>query len=302
MKSDTLSVEVNHITKVYGNRPVVNDISFSVARGEILGLIGPNGAGKTTTIRMIMDIIKPDSGEIKILGEKLTETSKNSIGYLPEERGLYKKLSVIESIIYFASLKGMDKELARQRADDLLKRVDMLPSKNKKIEELSRGMGQIIQVIVTTIHDPKLIMLDEPTASLDPVNAQALKDMMLSLRNQGKTIIMSTHRMNEIEEMCDRILMINKGKMVLYGDLAEIKSRYRTNSVLLECDGDPGELSGVVEKHTHNRAIELVLDGKTIPQHILEQLLQKGMAVNRFEIATPSLNEIFIKVVGNEHE
>ncbi len=297
-----LSVEVNHITKTYGNRAVVNDVSFTVNQGEILGLIGPNGAGKTTTIRMIMDIIKPDSGDIKILGEKLTEDSKNSIGYLPEERGLYRKLNVIDSIIYFASLKGMDSQTARKRADDLLKRVEMLAHKNKKIEELSRGMGQIIQVIVTVIHDPKLIILDEPTASLDPVNAQLLKDMMLELRNQGKSVIMSTHRMNEIEELCDRILMINKGQVVLYGGLAEIKSKFRNNSVIVECDGELGEIEGVVRRHNQKRAVELVLDATTTPQQLLERLIKKGIVVNRFELSTPSLNEIFLKVVGNGHE
>ena len=296
------TVEVNHITKTYGTRSVVNDVSFTVNPGEILGLIGPNGAGKTTTIRMMMDIIQPDSGDIKILGEKLTEASKNSIGYLPEERGLYKKLNIVDSIVYFAALKGMDSQLARKRADDLLKRVEMLPHKNKKIEELSRGMGQIIQVIVTVIHDPKLIILDEPTAGLDPVNAQLLKDMMLELRNQGKTVIMSTHRMNEIEEMCDRILMINHGQTVLYGGLREIKSKFRGNSVLVEADNLPGEIEGVAERRDHRNATELVLDGKTTPQQLLGWLVTRGITVNRFEIATPSLNEIFIKVAGNGHE
>ena len=297
-----LAVEVNHITKTYGDRAVVNDVSFTANQGEILGLIGPNGAGKTTTIRMIMDIIKPDAGDIKIMGEKLTEDSKNHIGYLPEERGLYRKVNVIDSIVYFASLKGMDSQSARKRADDLLKRVDMLPHKNKKIEELSRGMGQIIQVIVTVIHDPDLIILDEPTAGLDPVNAQLLKDMMVELRNQGKTVIMSTHRMNEIEEMCDRIVMINKGQVVLYGGLAEIKSKFRNNSVIIECEGKLGDIEGVVRQNQQKRAIELVLDATTTPQQLLERLIKKGIIVNRFEMSTPSLNEIFIKVVGNEHE
>lgn len=297
-----LSVEVDHITKTYGIRAVVDDVSFTVNQGEILGLIGPNGAGKTTTIRMIMDIIKPDSGDIKILGEKINETSKNSIGYLPEERGLYRKVNVIDSIIYFASLKGMDAQTARERANDLLKRVDMLPHKNKKIEELSRGMGQIIQVIVTVIHDPKLIILDEPTAGLDPVNAQLLKDMMMELRNRGKSVIMSTHRMNEIEEMCDRILMINRGQVVLYGGLAEIKSRFRNNSVIVECEGELGDIQGVLRQNKLKRAIELVLDATTTPQQLLERLLKKGITINRFELSAPSLNEIFIKVVGNENE
>jgi ABC-2 type transport system ATP-binding protein len=297
-----LSVEVNHITKVYGTRAVVNDVSFTVNPGEILGLIGPNGAGKTTTIRMMMDIIKPDHGDIKILGEKINENSKNLIGYLPEERGLYRKMNVLDSIIYFASLKGMDNQTARQRSDDLLRRVDMLPHKNKKVEELSRGMGQIIQVIVTVIHDPKLIILDEPTAGLDPVNAQLLKDMMVELRNRGKSVIMSTHRMNEIEELCDRVLMINQGQVVLYGGLAEIKSKFRNNSVIVEFDGDPGDISGVIRRNDLKQGVELMLDTTTTPQQILERLVTKGVKVNRFELSTPSLNDIFIKVAGNGRE
>jgi ABC-2 type transport system ATP-binding protein len=297
-----LSVEVNNISKTYGNRPVVNDVSFTVDQGEILGLIGPNGAGKTTTIRMIMDIIKPDSGNIKILGERINENSKNLIGYLPEERGLYRKLKVIDSIIYFASLKGMDIQSARQRTDDLLRKVEMSAHKDKKIEELSRGMGQIIQVIVTVIHDPQLIILDEPTAGLDPVNAQLLKDMMVELRNKGKSVIMSTHRMNEIEELCDRILMINKGQVVLYGGLTEIKSRFRNNSVIVETDVDPGYIEGVTKRNNQKCGVELVLDERTTPQHILENLVKKGITVNRFELSTPSLNDIFIKVAGNDNE
>jgi ABC-2 type transport system ATP-binding protein len=292
------SVELNRITKTYGSRAVVNDVSFSVGGGEIFGLIGPNGAGKTTTIRMMMDIIKPDAGDIKILGEKISEKTKDRIGYLPEERGLYKKLSVIDSIVYFAALKGIDRQTALAKADVLLKRVDMLPHKNKKVEELSRGMGQIIQVIVTILHEPSLIILDEPTASLDPVNAQLLKDMIMSLRDQGKTIIMSTHRMNEIEEMCDRILMINKGQAVLYGNLREIKNQHRGNAVLVESDTEIGQLSGVTARHNHGRAVELLLDARTTPQQVLQQLLQAGNTINRFEIAMPSLNEIFIKVAG----
>ncbi len=302
MDTKSYSVEVNHILKSYGDRAVVNDLSFTVKPGEIFGLIGPNGAGKTTTIRMMMDIIKPDSGDVSILGEKLTEATKNKIGYLPEERGLYKKLSVMETIIYFASLKGIDSKTAGNRAEVLLKRVEMLPHRNKKIEELSRGMGQIIQVIVTIIHEPQLIILDEPTASLDPVNAQLLKDMMLDLKKQGKTVIMSTHRMNEIEEMCDRILMINRGQMVLYGDIPSIKAKYRNNSVMVACNGEIGEIAGVRERHLHDHATELLLDGNTTPQMVLESLVQKGIVVNRFELSTPSLNEIFIKVAGEEHE
>jgi ABC-2 type transport system ATP-binding protein len=296
------AVEVNHIVKSYADKVVVNDISFSVAQGEIFGLIGPNGAGKTTTIRMMMDIIKPDSGDVTILDEKLSETSKNKLGYLPEERGLYRKLTAIDSIIYLASLKGMDRHSAEEKANELLNQTGMLPHKTKKIEELSQGMGQIIQFIVTIIHDPELIILDEPFAGLDPVNTELLKRMFVELRNQGKAVILSTHRMNEVEELCDRILMINNGRAVLYGKLAEIKSKYRSNSVLLESQGKLGEVPGVTDKRTHKGYIELVLDENTTPQQVLERLVSRGIVINRFEVATPPLNEIFLKVVGRSHE
>jgi ABC-2 type transport system ATP-binding protein len=296
------AVEVSHIVKSFADKVVVNDLSFSVGQGEIFGLIGPNGAGKTTTIRMMMDIIKPDSGDVTILGEKLSEATKNKLGYLPEERGLYRKMGVLDSIIYLASLKGMDAHSAEERANELLSQTGMLPHKGKKIEELSRGMGQIIQFIVSVIHDPELVVLDEPFAGLDPVNVELLKGMLFNLRNQGKALILSTHQMNEIEELCDRILMINHGRLVLYGDLAEIKSRYRSNSILLEFEGEMGEVPGVAEKRTHKGYVELVLDGNATPQQILERLVGRGIVISRFEIATPPLNEIFLKVVGKAHE
>jgi ABC-2 type transport system ATP-binding protein len=297
-----LAVEVSHIVKSFADKVVVDDLSFSVAQGEIFGLIGPNGAGKTTTIRMMMDIIKPDSGDVTILGEKLSEATKNKLGYLPEERGLYKKLRVLDSIIYLASLKGVDRHSAEERANELLNQTGMLPHKRKKIEELSRGMGQIIQFIVSVIHDPELVVLDEPFAGLDPVNVELLKGMLFDLKNQGKALILSTHQMNEIEELCDRILMINHGRSVLYGNLAEIKSRYRSNSVLLEFEGEMGEVPGVAEKRTHKGYVELVLDGNTTPQQVLERLVSQRVVINRFEVATPPLNEIFLRVVGTAHE
>ncbi len=291
------TVELNNICKSYNDNLVVNNVSFTVAQGEIFGLIGPNGAGKTTTIRIMMDITKPDSGEINILGESLNEATKSRIGYLPEERGLYKKITVLQSLIYLASLKGIGACQARSRAEQLLKRVDMLPHKEKKIEELSRGMGQIIQFLTTIIHDPRLLILDEPFAGLDPVNTKLLKEIILELKSQGKAIILSTHMMNEVEALCDRILMINEGRTVLYGELAEIKSRYRNNSVFLEFDGVLGEIEGVMGKKDNGEYVELFLDGETPPQKILEQLLSRGVKVNRFEVSTPSLNEIFLQVV-----
>jgi len=286
----------------FADKVAVDDLSFTVARGEMFGLIGPNGAGKTTTIRMMMDIIKPDSGEVTILGEKLSEASKNKLGYLPEERGLYRKLSVLDSIIYLASLKGMDRHAAEEKANDLLNQTGMLPHKRKKIEEMSKGMGQIIQFIVTIIHDPELIILDEPFSGLDPVNTELLKGMFADLRNQGKALILSTHQMNQVEELCDRILMINDGRSVLYGDLSEIKSRYRGNSVLLDFEGELGEVPGVTNKRIHKGYVELVLDEDTTPQQVLERLVSREVVINHFEVATPPLNEIFLKVVGKNHE
>jgi ABC-2 type transport system ATP-binding protein len=295
-----LAVEVSHITKSFAEKTVVNDLSFSVGQGEIFGLIGPNGAGKTTTIRMMMDIIKPDSGSVTILGEKLGETTKNKLGYLPEERGLYKKLSVLESITYLASLKGMNQQAISEKANHLLTQTGMLPHQGKKIEELSKGMGQIIQFIITIIHDPQLVILDEPFASLDPVNTELLKGMVVDLKNQGKAVILSTHQMNQVEELCDRILMVNKGRSVLYGNLTEIKARYRDNSVLLDVEGEPGDIPGVVGKRANRGHVELLLDEKTTPQQLLEQLVSRGLIIKRFEIASPPLNEIFLKVVEAE--
>lgn len=295
------AVEVNHIIKSYADKVVVNDLAFSVNQGEIFGLIGPNGAGKTTTIRMLMDIIKPDSGDVTILGEKLTEASKNKLGYMPEERGLYRKLSVIDSIIYLASLKGMDRHEAEEKADELLNQTGMLASKRRKIEELSKGMGQIIQFIITIIHDPELVILDEPFGSLDPVNIELLKSMFLDLRNQGKAIILSTHQMNQVEELCDRILMIDNGHSVLYGNLTEIKSKYRSHSVILDFEGELAQIQGVTLKRAHKGYVELVLDRNTTPKQVLEQLVSSGVVVNRFEVATPSLNEIFLEVAGKNY-
>jgi len=296
------AVEVSHVVKSYANRVAVDDLSFSVNQGEIFGLIGPNGAGKTTTIRMIMDIIKPDSGEINVLGEKLSEASKNRLGYLPEERGLYKKLSVIDSIMYLSSLKGMNKRDAEAKADELLNQTGMLPHKRKKIDELSKGMGQIIQFIVTILHNPELVVLDEAFSGLDPVNTELLKGMVVSLRKQGKAVVLSTHQMNQVEELCDRVLMIDHGRAVLYGSLRDIKAGYRSNSVIIEYEGNLGKVEGAAISQSREGYAELTLDQSAGPQKVLAQLVGRGTVVNRFEVATPSLNEIFLKVAGSNHE
>jgi ABC-2 type transport system ATP-binding protein len=290
-------IEVSQVNKSFQNTKVVDNLSLEIEQGEIFGMVGPNGAGKTTTIRMLMDIIKPDSGEIKIFGEPINASTKDKIGYLPEERGLYKKLSVSESLAYLSSLKSMTKQSSEQRAEELLKKVNMYVHRNKKTDELSHGMGQLIQFVATILHDPDLIVLDEPFIALDPVNTQLLKDMIIELKGQGKTVVLSTHMMNQVEELCDRVLMINKGRVVLYGGLAEVKSKYKNNSVFLEADRIPEELPGVTGRKEHIKYTELFLDGHIAPQELLKTIIEKGVIVNRFEVSTPSLNEVFIQVV-----
>jgi ABC-2 type transport system ATP-binding protein len=296
------AVEVSHIVKSYADQVAVDDLSFSVEPAEIFGLIGPNGAGKTSTIRMIMDIIKPDSGEITVFGEKLSEATKGRLGYLPEERGLYKRERVIDVIVYLASLKGMDSRAAEKRADELLEQTGMLSNRKKKIDELSKGMGQIIQFIITIVHNPELIVLDEAFSGLDPVNTELLKGLVVDLRNQGKAVILSTHQMNQVEELCDRILMIDHGRAVLYGNLAEIKSKYKSNTVIVEPGRELGQIAGVREQRARKGYVELVLDGHTTPEQVLQRLVSAGTPISCFEIATPSLNEIFLEVVGKNHE
>ncbi len=296
------SVAVHHLYKSYAGKTAVKDLTFSVDPGEILGLIGPNGAGKTSTIKIILDFMKPDSGEVKIFGHQMNEACKNQIGYLPEERGLYKDLTAIDLIIYLASLKGMDKVTAEKKAHVLLRRTGMLESKKKKIKEMSKGMGQIIQLIVTIIHDPKLIILDEPFSGLDPVNTELMKNIIGNLRDEGKAIILSTHQMNQVEELCDRVLMINQGHAVLYGDLKETRARFSKNSVQVNVEGELGDLPGVIDKKFNKDCVELVLAPDTTPQIILDQLRDRGITINRFEITTPSLNEIFLNIAGVNYE
>jgi len=296
------AVAVRHLFKSYAGKTAVQDLSFSVDSGEILGLIGPNGAGKSSTIKIILDFMKPDSGEVEIFGNQMNEASKNQIGYLPEEKGLYKELTAMDLILYLASLKGMDNALAERKADQLLQQTGMSEFKKMKIKKMSKGMGQVIQFIVTIIHDPKLIILDEPFSGLDPVNTNIMKKIVGNLRDNGKAIILSTHQMNQVEELCDRVLMINHGSEVLYGELRAIKASYRKHSVQVNVDGEIGELPGVIDKKYNKDSVELVLAPDAKPQDILDELRGHGTTINRFEITTPSLNSIFLDKVGVDHE
>lgn len=286
------TVEVSHITKSYQGQLVVNDISFNIAPGEVFGLIGPNGAGKTTIIRMLLDIIRPDSGELQVLGSGVDDGIKDRIGYLPEERGLYRNLTVMDSLMYLGALKNKH---GKNRAMELLEKMNLLPNKDMKISELSKGMQQKIQLIAAISHYPQFIILDEPFSGLDPVNMKLVKDMILELGKQGKTILISTHMMDQVERMCDRILMIRKGKMVLYGSVNEIKSRFGKNAIQLEFEGELNSLPGVKRMNHSGNYAELILDPGADAQEVLRNIM-KSARVNRFEISSPSLNEIFIQV------
>jgi len=245
-----------------------------------------------------MDIIKPEAGEIRLFGEPIGTAVKRRIGYLPEERGLYRKLSVEQTLHYLARLKGYPPSKLPARVDYLLGLFDLGAHRKKKIEELSRGMGQLVQFMVTIGHDPDLIILDEPFANLDPVNTELIKQIVRDLQREGRTIIFSTHRMNEVEELCDRVLMIHRGRAVLNGYLKDIQAEYRDNAVIVRSDIPVDGLRGVRSQRERQGDSELMLEDGVTPQDILEQLMGRGAGITRFEVATPSLHEIFLKVAG----
>ncbi|MDW7727363.1 MAG: ATP-binding cassette domain-containing protein [Candidatus Methanoperedens sp.] len=287
------SVEVSGVSKSYNGQSVVKDVSFNIAPGEVFGLIGPNGAGKTTIIRMLLDIIKPDSGKLKILDSRLSEGIKDRIGYLPEERGLYRRLTVMDTLMYLGVLKNNQ---SKERILGLLEDMEMLSNKDKKISELSKGMQQKIQIIAAISHDPELIIIDEPFSGLDPVNTKLVKELILKLKKQGKTILLSTHMMDQVERMCDRILMIHKGCGVLYGSVAGIKSRYGKNTIFLEFEGEIKNIEGVKKINYSGNYAELFLETGADTQSVLKNIMN-DVRINRFEVSVPSLNEIFIQVV-----
>ena len=241
------TVTISHVSKSFGPVKAVKDVSFEVYPGEIFGLLGPNGAGKTTTIRVMLDIFRPDGGEVTLFGNGMTETTKHRIGYLPEERGLYKDLKLEPTLIYLATLKGLDEATARQRLEDWLKRFDLYDHRQKKIQELSKGMQQKAQLIATLLHDPDLIIVDEPFAGLDPVNTRLVKEIIEEQRRAGKAIIMSTHQMHQVEALCSRIVLINNGEAVLYGEVDQIRRQFAGNAVMLSGQGDFTGLPGVLE-------------------------------------------------------
>jgi ABC-2 type transport system ATP-binding protein len=287
------------VTKAYENKVAVRNLSLSIDSGQMFGLLGPNGAGKTSSIRMMMGITIPDSGRVSLFGKPFERASLDRVGYLPEERGLYKKMKVIDQLVFFGQLHGLVAEESRKRATDWARRMEIADSLNKKTQELSKGMQQKIQFIASLLHDPGLIVMDEPFSGLDPVNAALVERTLLELKGQGKAILFSTHRMDQVEKLCDSICLINNGEAVLAGKVREIKASYERNRVVVEFEGSAEFLKSAeiaeAENFTGHAEIKLKEHGDA------QRLLHEAAAVAtiyRFELVEPSLEEIFIQTVG----
>ena len=301
MNAQASTLTLSGVTKRFDEFVAVNDLSLSVRAGRIFGIIGPNGAGKTTTIRMIVNITAPDEGRIELFGEQMSARLQDRIGYLPEERGLYKKMKIVDQLRFFGELKNITGDAADRAIDRWLGRVKLSEWKHKKADELSKGMQQKIQFIAAAMHDPDLLILDEPFSGLDPVNVELLKEIVLELRAEGKTIIFSTHQMETAEKMCDDICMINRSRKVLDGSLREIKRSFGRNAVALRLEGGDSVLddrSLVAKVERHSDELEALLAEGADAQELLKQLLHAGAQVLKFELVEPSLNDIFIAKVG----
>jgi ABC-2 type transport system ATP-binding protein len=294
-------VELTGVTKAYQSKVAVDHLSFSIEAGQMFGLLGPNGAGKTSSIRMMMGITMPDSGRVDLFGKPFDRASLDRVGYLPEERGLYKKMNVLDQLVFFGRLHGLSAEEANKRAVDWTKRMEISDSLDKKTQELSKGMQQKIQFIATLLHDPGLVVMDEPFSGLDPVNATLLQDALLELKSQGKAILFSTHRMDQVEKLCDSICLINGGQAVLSGKMREIKSRYERDRVVVEFEGSDEFLKSeeIAEATNYSGHAQIRLKPHGDSQKLLH--LAASMAtIYRFELVEPSLEEIFIQTVGGK--
>jgi ABC-2 type transport system ATP-binding protein len=294
-------VELAGVTKAYENKVAVSNLSLSIDAGQMFGLLGPNGAGKTSSIRMMMGITIPDSGRISLFGKPFERKSLERVGYLPEERGLYKKMKVLEQLVFFGQLHGLTSQESHKRATEWATRMEIADVLLKKTEELSKGMQQKIQFIASLLHDPGLIVMDEPFSGLDPVNASLVERTLLELKDQGKAILFSTHRMDQVEKLCDTICLINNGEAVLAGKMREIKSRYERNHVIVEFEGSSAFLNSeeIAEAKNYSGHAEIKLK----PHGNAQKLLHEASAVAtiyRFELVEPSLEEIFIQTVGGK--
>ena len=296
------AVELDRVSKSFGVVRAVDDVSFNVAGGEIFGLLGPNGAGKTTILRLILDIFKPDDGKIAVLGGPMNEAKKAHIGYMPEERGLYQDVPLERCLVYLASLKGLPKSEAKSRVSDYLERFDLISYRKKPVKELSKGMQQKAQIIVTLVHDPELLIVDEPFSGLDPVNTKMVKDILRDLRENGVAIIMSTHQMHQVEELCDRILLIDHGHSLLHGEINSIRNQYAGHTLIIRTQERLPSMEGVLNVESHNSTYRLTLSPDVSPADILHQLMEDNILIERYEIAIPTLDEIFIQVIQEQEE
>jgi ABC-2 type transport system ATP-binding protein len=290
-------LEVRSVRKVYDGRAVVNDVTFDVHPGEIFALLGPNGAGKTTLIRMITDILKPDAGTITLDGKPMTGPNRPRTSYLPEERGLYRKVPVLEALAYYGELKMMSARDARAAAVALLEEFELAAWAKKQVQALSKGMQQKLQLCTALIGDPRLLILDEPFSGLDPVNVQLLEDVLRRRRAAGTTVLLSTHQMNKVEQQCDRALMINRGHMVLYGNVGDIRRQYAEHAFLVEGGDVPAGIAGVRSLDPVNGATKVTLERAARSADVLRALLDRGVQVSSFTPVIPPLEDIFVHVV-----
>ncbi len=297
------ALEVQHLSKSFDSLKAVDDVSFSVPEGSVFGLIGRNGAGKTTTIRMMMSIYLPDSGEVILRGSKIGQEFKDKVGYLPEERGLYKKMKVMETLLYFAELKGKTGKDIQAKANDYLDRFELSDRKNSKLEDLSKGNQQKVQFITTILHDPEFIILDEPFSGLDPINTNLLKEIILELKAKGKVIIFSTHLMDFAERMCDHIAMIDEGKIILHGNLEEIKKTFGQKNVTISHAGDITFVKSYpfIEKfESFGNVTSIRVKQPSQIQELLKLLVQKEIIIKKFDAEDISLHQIFVETAGRK--
>ncbi|MFV2063998.1 MAG: ABC transporter ATP-binding protein [Chloroflexota bacterium] len=301
--SAVAAVDVDGVWKRYGDTDVVIDLSFDVQPGEVLGFLGPNGSGKTTTMRMILDIVRPARGSISVFGGLPGVEHQGRVGYLPEDRGLYRDVKIIDTLTYFGALRGMTQTQARQKANRLLEEMGLGDAANKKAAELSRGMHQKAQLIATILNDPELLIVDEPFQGLDPLNADMLKGVVREQREHGAAVIMSTHDMGDAQTLCDRILLIDKGRRLLYGTVDAVRDAFSDGAVEVggrEVPQDAARLDSVTNVHVVNGAVRyLIADGAT-PQDLFQELAASGAQVDRFAVQAPSLEEIFIRTVAGD--
>ena len=298
-----MGLVVEHISKSFAQFQAIKDLSMEVKEGSLFGFLGANGAGKTTTMRMILDIIRPDIGHITWNGKDVREVPRQKWGYLPEERGLYPKMVVEDQVLFLARLNGLSKQAAKRELDEWLERFHINANREKRVEELSKGNQQKVQFLATIVHDPDILVMDEPFSGLDPVNANVLKEAFLEMHRRGKTIIFSTHQLEQVEEMCEDIIIINKGQTIIQGSVNEVKHQHGRNVARLKLDNDPearwlDTLEGIQVTKRRQDYIEMQIQANLNPNLIVEAALQHGATISRFELTEPSLTDIFIEHVG----